>query len=73
MVCRSTSATGGFVDESGVDCLEENGGTLVLGSHDDVYAPGGQGAMYDPGEGSVIMYSHYGTFVTQITVTGRHC
>ena len=42
-VCRSTSATAGFKDKDGKDCLTENGGTLVLGSHGDVYAPGGQG------------------------------
>jgi arabinan endo-1,5-alpha-L-arabinosidase len=44
MVCRSNEPTGGFVDKDGRDCLTENGGTLVLASHDDVYAPGGQGA-----------------------------
>jgi arabinan endo-1,5-alpha-L-arabinosidase len=43
MVCRSTEPTGGFVDQEGNDCLTDNGGTLVLASHDDVYAPGGQG------------------------------
>ena len=43
MVCRSTSPTGGFVDQNGVDCLTDNGGTIVLASHGDVYAPGGQG------------------------------
>ncbi|KAI9734351.1 MAG: hypothetical protein M1834_002457 [Cirrosporium novae-zelandiae] len=60
MVCRSTSATGDFVDADGVDCLSDNGGTLVLGSHgDNVYAPGGQGVMYDDGVGSVVMYYHY--------------
>ena len=43
MVCRSTSPRSGFVDKDGNDCLTQNGGTLVLGSHRDVYAPGGQG------------------------------
>ena len=59
MVCRSTDPTGGFVDADGSDCLTENGGTIVLASHGDVYAPGGQGVMYDPNVGSVIMYYHY--------------
>lgn len=58
MACRSDRATGGFVDQNGVDCLE-SGGTLVLASHGDVYAPGGQGVMYDPGVGSVVLYYHY--------------
>ena len=61
MVCRSTSPTGGFVDKDGIDCLTESGGTLVLGSHDDVYAPGGQGVNYDYDLGLVIYY-HYGMF-----------
>ena len=61
MVCRSTSPTGGFVDQSGNDCLN-GGGTIVLESHDDVYAPGGQGVMFDPGQNSVVMYYHYGEY-----------
>ncbi|KKY25369.1 putative arabinan endo-alpha-l-arabinosidase a [Phaeomoniella chlamydospora] len=58
MVCRSTSPTGPFADNQGRDCQTENGGTLVLASHDDVYAPGGQGVFED--EGRVVMYYHYG-------------
>lgn len=58
MVCRSSQSSGGFVDEQGKDCLSENGGTLVLGSHDDVYAPGGQGVMWDPQQNSVVLYYH---------------
>ena len=59
MVCRSKSATGQFVDENGLDCKSQNGGTLVLGSHGNVYAPGGQGVMYDESLGSPIVYYHY--------------
>ena len=59
MVCRSDRPSGGFVDQAGHDCLTQNGGTLVLGSHGDVYAPGGQGVMYDPAQGSVVVYYHY--------------
>ena len=57
MVCRSTTPTGGFVDENGADCLQ-GGGTLVLASSsaNDVYAPGGQGVFYDPGQDSIVMY-----------------
>lgn len=57
-VCRSTSSTGPFVDKSGVDCLS-GGGTLVLGSHDNVYAPGGQGVIFDPNLNSIVLYYHY--------------
>jgi arabinan endo-1,5-alpha-L-arabinosidase len=42
MMCRSTSATGGFLDSNGVNCLNNNGGTILLESHDYVYGPGGQ-------------------------------
>ncbi|KAK6538462.1 hypothetical protein TWF694_010045 [Orbilia ellipsospora] len=56
-VCRSTSATGGFVDKNGVDC-KKSGGTTVLASHDYVYAPGGGGVVDVPGTGSVLFY-HY--------------
>lgn len=59
MVCRSSESGGGFVDQSGRDCLTGNGGTLVLGSHGDVYAPGGQGVMFDPNLQSVVMYYHF--------------
>ncbi|KAF1847416.1 glycoside hydrolase family 43 protein [Cucurbitaria berberidis CBS 394.84] len=56
-VCRSTSATGGFVDKAGKKCTE-GGGTTVLESHGFVYGPGGQGVYYDPKLGPVLYY-HY--------------
>ncbi|KAH9862984.1 hypothetical protein J1614_010713 [Plenodomus biglobosus] len=56
-VCRSTSATGGFVDKAGRKCTE-GGGTTVLESHGWVYGPGGQGVYYDPTHGPVLYY-HY--------------
>jgi arabinan endo-1,5-alpha-L-arabinosidase len=40
-MCRSTSATSGFVDKSGVACTS-SGGTILLESHGTVYGPGGQ-------------------------------
>lgn len=59
-VCRSTSATGGFVDQSGKTCSGTSGaGTIVLQSHDYVYGPGGQGVYNDPTYG-VVIYYHYG-------------
>jgi arabinan endo-1,5-alpha-L-arabinosidase len=57
--CRSESPTGNFKDKEGKDCATENGGTLVLASHGDVYAPGGQGVFWDPQSSSVILYYHY--------------
>lgn len=57
-VCRSTSPTGPFIDQTGLDCLN-GGGTLLLGSHDNVYAPGGQGVIYDPNLDSIVLYYHY--------------
>jgi arabinan endo-1,5-alpha-L-arabinosidase len=56
-VCRSASATGGFVDKAGKKCTE-GGGTTVLESHSFVYGPGGQGVYWDPKEGPLLYY-HY--------------
>ncbi|KAI1357941.1 glycoside hydrolase family 43 protein [Xylaria arbuscula] len=56
-VCRSSSATGGFVDASGVACTS-GGGTVVLETHDNVYGPGGQGVYNDPTYGPILYY-HY--------------
>lgn len=72
MVCRSESATGPFVDQDGNNCLTDNGGTLVLGSHDDVYAPGGQGVYYDSNVGRPIVYYHYGMCL-QATIILNPC
>lgn len=41
MMCRSTSGTGGFVDQNGISCTS-GGGSVLLPSHDKVYGPGGQ-------------------------------
>ncbi|KAF2168017.1 glycoside hydrolase family 43 protein [Zasmidium cellare ATCC 36951] len=59
MVCRSEEPRGGFVDREGRSCLEANGGTLVLGTHDNVWAPGGQGVLADEEVGGVVLYYHY--------------
>ncbi|KAL1856416.1 hypothetical protein VTK73DRAFT_8291 [Phialemonium thermophilum] len=56
-VCRSPSPGGPFVDRAGVSCTE-GGGTTVLASHGDVYAPGGQGVFHDGAYGDVLYY-HY--------------
>jgi arabinan endo-1,5-alpha-L-arabinosidase len=62
LVCRSTSATSGFVDKSGTSCAS-GGGTAVLESHGYVYGPGGQGVYQDPTYGPVLYY-HYGKVLT---------
>jgi arabinan endo-1,5-alpha-L-arabinosidase len=58
MVCRASVVTGPYVDDQGRDCATNNGGTEVLESHGDVYAPGGQGVMEDGGR--TVLYYHYG-------------
>jgi hypothetical protein len=52
LVCRSTSATSGYVDKNGAACTN-GGGTVVLESHGNVYGPGGQGVYQDPTYGPV--------------------
>lgn len=60
MVCRSTSPTGGFVDEDGVDCLAAGGREVYAGSTaNDCYAPGGEGVFVDPATDDIILYYHY--------------
>ncbi|KAF1828313.1 endo-alpha-1,5-arabinanase precursor [Decorospora gaudefroyi] len=61
-VCRSKSATGGFVDKAGKSCTN-GGGTTVLESHGYVYGPGGQGVYYDPKLGPVLYYHYVDTRV----------
>ncbi|KAF2835338.1 glycoside hydrolase family 43 protein [Patellaria atrata CBS 101060] len=56
-VCRSPSATAGFVDKNGRSCTS-GGGTVILGSHGNIYGPGGQGIYNDP-INSWIIYYHY--------------
>jgi arabinan endo-1,5-alpha-L-arabinosidase len=62
MVCRCSNPTGPFSDRDSKSCLTENGGTMILGSHDDVYVPGGHGVIYDEVLDSVILYYHYCKF-----------
>ncbi|KAH9851722.1 endo-1,5-alpha-L-arabinosidase [Lenzites betulinus] len=57
-VGRSDSAHGPFVDEAGVD-MRDNGGTLVIASHGDVFAPGGEGIFSDSKSGKDIFVYHY--------------
>ena len=57
-VGRSESAHGPFVDKNGVNLLN-TGGTLVLASHGNVYAPGGQSIFTDSSSGKDIFVYHY--------------
>lgn len=59
MVCRADSPEGPYFDRDGKDCLKEDGGTIIMGSHGSVFAPGGQGLLYDPEMDSTIIYYHY--------------
>ena len=61
-VCRSDSSTGPYFDRKGKNCLTESGGTTILASHGDIYAPGGQGIMVHPETGETVIYYHYGKY-----------
>ncbi|TKX24749.1 glycosyl hydrolases family 43 protein [Elsinoe australis] len=61
-VCASSNYKGGFKDKNGVDCLK-GGGTIVLPSHDNIYAPGGQGVYLDPKQGWLLYYHYIDTKV----------
>ena len=58
VVCRSEKPDGGFVDRDGKKCTE-SGGTTVLGSSGNMYAPGGQGVLFNKDMNSPVMYYHY--------------
>ncbi|TBU46756.1 glycoside hydrolase family 43 protein [Dichomitus squalens] len=62
LVGRGSSPSGPFVYQSGNDItldLDPPSGTLVLGSHDNVYAPGGQSLFFDPVSGRDVIAYHY--------------
>lgn len=56
-VCRAERVRGPYVDRDEKDC-RHSGGSTVLASHGDVYAPGGQGLMRLK-NGRDVMYYHY--------------
>ncbi|KAM5539230.1 hypothetical protein V8D89_007103 [Ganoderma adspersum] len=59
-VGRGPSASGPFIDQSGNSITEgTTTGALVLGSHDNVYAPGGQSLFRDPVSGRDVIVYHY--------------
>ncbi|KAJ7880604.1 glycoside hydrolase family 43 protein [Mycena olivaceomarginata] len=57
-VGRSKSAHGPFLDKNGLD-MRETGGTLILGSHGNVYAPGGQVIFTDKKTNKDAFVYHY--------------
>jgi arabinan endo-1,5-alpha-L-arabinosidase len=68
VVCRAHGITGPYHDAEGKDCLTENGGTIVLASHGDVYAPGGQGILWDPKTERDVIYYHYGELCQRFVI-----
>ncbi|KAI9697346.1 MAG: hypothetical protein M1820_007852 [Bogoriella megaspora] len=56
-VGRSSSPTGPFVDSAG-KAMNSGGGDIILGSHNNIYAPGGQGVLSNV-NGRDILYYHY--------------
>ncbi|KAL9051557.1 MAG: hypothetical protein Q9162_005949 [Coniocarpon cinnabarinum] len=59
MVCRARNPAGPFLDRDKRPCMD-SGGTILLESHDDVYAPGGQGVLQD-GDATYIYYHYLNT------------
>ena len=62
LVGRGTSVNGPFYGQLGNDItlnLNPPTGSLVLGSHDNIYAPGGQSIYHDPVSGRDIIVYHY--------------
>ncbi|VDB91767.1 unnamed protein product [Peniophora sp. CBMAI 1063] len=62
LVGRGKSAEGPFHDKDGHELTEDidpPAGSLVLGSHDNIYAPGGQAVIHDPLSGRDVMVYHY--------------
>ncbi|EJT98564.1 hypothetical protein DACRYDRAFT_57515 [Dacryopinax primogenitus] len=60
-VGRSESATGPFVDQNGTPLLQ-TGGTEVLASHDNIYAPGGTSLFWDPKSKKDVIAYHWRPF-----------
>ena len=61
MVCRSTKPNQDFVDREGKNCTD-SGGSLVMGSSGNMFAPGGQGVLFNKDLKSPVIYYHYSEF-----------
>jgi arabinan endo-1,5-alpha-L-arabinosidase len=68
MVCRSHSPTGPLIDRDGDSSVSENGRTIFLATQDNVYAPGGQGVMFDQGLERAIIYYYYRKSCAYVTL-----
>ncbi|KIJ49750.1 glycoside hydrolase family 43 protein [Sphaerobolus stellatus SS14] len=67
-VVRSRSVDGPFVDKDGVQALD-GGGTLVLGTHDNIVGPGGQSLFWDKGE-PILVYQNLTPSIDYYTPAG---
>ncbi|OTB04240.1 glycoside hydrolase family 43 protein [Hypoxylon sp. CI-4A] len=72
MVCRSKHPRGDFVDDNGKSCADESGGKEILGTHDEIWAPGGQGVMVDDEAGGPLIYYHYVPYNTTTNTTAAN-
>ncbi|KZV66221.1 glycoside hydrolase family 43 protein [Peniophora sp. CONT] len=63
LVGRSTTVEGPYVDENGQDltinAIDPPPGTVVLATHDNIYAPGGQSVFLDPVSNRDVIVYHY--------------
>jgi arabinan endo-1,5-alpha-L-arabinosidase len=62
LVGRGKSSQGPFVSQEGYDLTDTTHtppGSLVLGSHDNIFAPGGQSVFYDPASKRDVIVYHY--------------
>ncbi|RPD59217.1 glycoside hydrolase family 43 protein [Lentinus tigrinus ALCF2SS1-7] len=62
LVGRSENVSGPFVDKDGhalTEVRDPPAGTLVLGTHDNIYAPGGQSVFRDPVSDLDVIVYHY--------------
>ncbi|KAF2148114.1 glycoside hydrolase family 43 protein [Myriangium duriaei CBS 260.36] len=57
IIGRSTKVNGPFLDQAGKS-MTAGGGTTIMASNGNVYAPGGQGVFTDA-DGSDVLYYHY--------------
>ncbi|KAH7024892.1 putative arabinan endo-1,5-alpha-L-arabinosidase A [Microdochium trichocladiopsis] len=57
-VCRGDSPTGPFFGKLGRSCLD-GGGTEVLATQGNIFAPGGQGVWQDDVHGDVLYYHYF--------------
>ncbi|KAJ6502271.1 glycoside hydrolase family 43 protein [Mycena sanguinolenta] len=59
LVGRGASGMGPFYGPAGNPLTDPNTGAVVLASHDNIYAPGGQSVFADPVSGRDVMVYHY--------------